>query len=131
MGDYPCPSFPAARFKEYLQKFGANWVIQKTDSAGLIQVKLKTLEEYKPLFEEKDKFLLIQAEEITDNYEKKPIHIGAINVKEMIPPQGGNSVTEVMQHNLDAVYAQRQRPGNRYWRISIIPISSGPSSWKI
>ncbi len=107
----PAHPFRQNRFKEYLQKFGANWVIQKKDSAGLIQVKLKTLAEYKPLFEEKDKFLLIQAEEITDNYEKKPIHIGAVNVKEMIPPQRGNNVTEVMQNNLDAVYAQRQRTG--------------------
>jgi hypothetical protein len=105
----PAHPFRQNRFKEYLQRFGANWVVQKTDSAGLIQVKLKTLAEYKPLFEEKDKFLLIQAEEVTDNYQKKPIHIGAVNVKEMIPPQGGNSVTEVMQHNLDAIYAQRQR----------------------
>lgn len=107
----PAHPFRQHRFKEYLQKFGSNWVIQKTDSAGLIQVRLKTLAEYKPLFEEKDKFLLIQAEEITDKYEKKPIHIGAVNVKEVIPPQRGNSVTEVMQHNLDAVYAQRKRTG--------------------
>lgn len=107
----PAHPFRQRRFKEYVEKFGANWVVQKTDSAGRIRVRLKTLAEYKPLFEEKDKFLLIQAEEITDKFEKKPIHINAINNKEMIPPQGGNSVTEVMQHNLDAVYAQRQRTG--------------------
>jgi hypothetical protein len=34
-----------------------------------------------------------------------------VNVKELIKPQGGNSVTEVMQHNLDAVYAQRAKTG--------------------
>ena len=107
----PAHPFRQRRFKEYVEKFGANWVVQQKDSAGLIQVRLKTQAEYKPLFEEKNKFLLIQAEEITDKYEKKPIHINAINNREMIPPQGGNSVTEVMQHNLDAVYAQRQRTG--------------------
>jgi len=107
----PSHPFRQRRFKEYLQKFGSDWVVQKTDSAGNISVRLKTLAEYKPLFEEKDHFLLMQAEEISDKYEKKPVHIGAINVQELIKPQGGNSVAEVMQNNLDAVKAQRQRTG--------------------
>lgn len=107
----PAHPFRQRRFKEYVERFGSNWVIQKTDSAGAIHVRLKTLAEYKPLFEEKGEFLLIQAEEITDKFEKKPIHINAVNNRELIQPQGGNSVTEVMQRNLDAVYAQRQRTG--------------------
>jgi hypothetical protein len=125
----PAHPFRQRRFNEYVQKFGSNWVVQKTDSAGNIHVRLKTLAEYRPLFEKKDKFLLIQAEEITDKFEKKPIHIGAINTREVIPPQGGKSVTDVMQRNLDAVYAQRQRTGqpmlahinhpNYIWAIKI------------
>jgi hypothetical protein len=101
--------FRQERFKEYLQKFGAGWVVYKIDSAGRASVKLKTLEEYRPLFEEKGKFLIMQAEEITDAYKGKPLHMGAVNIKEVIQPKGGNSVTEVMQNNLDAVYEQRQR----------------------
>ena len=97
------------RFQEYLKKYGENWVTYKGDSANRIKVKLKTLEEYRPLFEEKEKFLIMQAEEITASYEKKPIHIGAINVAELIAPQGGNSVSEVMQNNLNAVHEQRRR----------------------
>jgi hypothetical protein len=107
----PAHPFRQRRFKEYVEKFGADWVVQKTDSAGLINVRLKTLAEYKPLFEEKNKFLLIQAEEITDKFEKKQVHIGAINVQEVIKPQGGTSVVDVMQRNLDQVYAQRLRTG--------------------
>jgi hypothetical protein len=53
----------------------------------------------------------MQAEEISDQFQKKPIHIGAINVREVIKPKGGNSVAEVMQNNLDQVYAQRERTG--------------------
>lgn len=107
----PTHPFRQRRFKEYLEKFGKDWVEQKTDSAGNILVRLKMLSEYKPMFEEKDKFLIMQAEEISDKYETKPIHIGAINVQELIKPQGGNSVAEVMQNNLDAVLAQRERTG--------------------
>ena len=103
--------FRQRRFKEYLSKYGPDWVTYKTDSAGRIQVKLKTLEEYRPRFEEKEKFLIMQAEEVSDSYKGKPIHMGAINVKELVKPQGGNSVAEVMQNNLDAVWAQRKQTG--------------------
>jgi hypothetical protein len=107
----PAHPFRQQRFKEYLEKYGQDWVTYKTDSAGLIQVKLKTFGEYASLFEEKGKFLIMQAEEISDGYKGKPIHMNAINIKEVIQPKGGNSITEVMQNNLDQVYAQRQRTG--------------------
>ena len=105
------PAFPAheRRFAEYRKKYGEDWVTYEVDSAKRIKVKLKTLQEYAPLFEEKGKFLIIQAEEITDSFEKKPVHINAINIKELILPRGGNSVAEVMQNNLDAVHEQRER----------------------
>lgn len=107
----PAHPFRQSRFREYLEKYGKDWVSYKTDSAGKISVRLKTLAEYQPMFEEVNKFLIMQAEEISDEYQKKPIHIGAINVREVIKPQGGNSVAEVMQNNLDQVYAQRARTG--------------------
>lgn len=107
----PSHPFRQQRFKQYLEKYPKDWVVYKNDTGGTIKVKLKTLAEYRPLFEEKDKFLIIQAEEITDQYQKKPIHIGAVNIKELVKPQGGNSVAEVMQKNLDEVYAQRDRTG--------------------
>ena len=107
----PSHPFRQQRFKEYLAKYGKDWVVYKTDSSGKIQVRLKTLAEYRPLFEEKNKFLIIQAEEITDKFESKPIHINAVNLQELILPQGGNSVAQVMQNNLDRVYEQRRRSG--------------------
>lgn len=107
----PAQPFRQARFREYLEKYGKDWVTYKTDPEGKISVKLKTLAEYKPKFEEKDKFLIIPAEEVSDKYKNKPIHMGAINIKELIKPQGGNSVTEVMQNNIDQVYEQRKRTG--------------------
>jgi hypothetical protein len=107
----PVHPFRQKGFRDYLEKYGKDWVTYKTDSAGQISVKLKTLTEYQPLFEEKDKFLIMKAEEITDRFEKKPIHIGAINIRDLINPKGGNSVAEVMQNNLDQVYAQREQTG--------------------
>ena len=107
----PAHPFRQRRFNEYLEKYGKDWVTYKTDSTGLMEVKLKTFEEYAPLFEEKGKFLIMPAEEISDEYKGKPVHMNAINVKDVIQPKGGNSIAEVMQNNLDQVYAQRQRTG--------------------
>jgi hypothetical protein len=40
-----------------------------------------------------------------------PIHVNATNVVKMIPPQGGSSVVDVMQRNVDAVLSQRDSTG--------------------
>lgn len=109
--EIPVHPFRQKRFQEYLKKYGPDWVKYKTDTAGKISVKLKMLEEYRPLFEEKGKFLIIKAEEITDAYKGKPVHMNAINIKDLITPKGGNSIAEVIQNNLDQVWAQRERTG--------------------
>ena len=95
-------------FSNYLEGYGSDWVEHRTDSSGL-QVKLKTYEEYKPLFEENQKFLIIQSEEITDRFENKPLHLNATNLQNLINPQGGNSVAEVLQNNINQVLDQRER----------------------
>lgn len=97
-------------FQEYLTKYDSTWVVYKVDS-GRINVKLKTYEEYRPLFEEKGKFLILKSEEITDRFENKHIHMNATNVQSLIKPQGGTSVVDVIQNNLDAVLEQRQETG--------------------
>ncbi|WOD42728.1 PHP domain-containing protein [Hwangdonia lutea] len=98
-------------FKNYLNTYGDDWVNYRVDSLNRTQVKLKTYEEYRPKFEEDGKFLIIQSEEITDGYNGKPIHINATNVKRKIDPQGGNSVLEVMQNNLDEVAKHKEEFG--------------------
>lgn len=97
-------------FEKYLAKYDSNWVKYKIDS-GNINVKLKTYEEYKPLFEDPGKFLIIQSEEITDRFENKHVHMNATNIQKFIKPQGGSSVVEVMQNNIDAVRKQREETG--------------------
>ncbi len=100
----------AAAFAKYLAKFGAPWVEQR-EADGQRQVRLKMLSEFRGRFEKPEQFLLIQAEEITDNFIKVPIHMGAINVRELIKPQGGKSIVETLENNLAAVAEQRARTG--------------------
>jgi hypothetical protein len=94
----------------YLERFGDEWV-ERREVNGTLEVRLRTLEEYRVLFEEPGGFLVIQSEEITDRFQSKPIHVNATNIAELIPPQGGGSVVEVMQNNVDAVIAQRRATG--------------------
>ncbi len=108
-------------FKNYLDKYGSDWVNHKLDS-GRIHVQLKTYEEYKRIFEEKEEFLIIQSEEITDNFEDKPLHMNATNIQVTIEPQGGNSVVEVLQNNIDEVINQGEETG-----IPILPHINHPN----
>ena len=97
-------------FLSYLKQYGEDWVNYRVDS-GKVAVQLKTLDEYRPLFEEEGKFLIMQGEEITDGFDGAPIHLNSTNLIELIEPQGGNSVVEVLQRNIDAVNAQREKTG--------------------
>lgn len=100
-------------YMRYVRLFGDRWVEVEplADSlsdgdAELWRVRLKTMTEYRSLFEEPGKFLLIKSEEISDRFENKPIHVNATNVQKLISPQRGTSVVEVLQHNVDAILDQ-------------------------
>lgn len=91
-------------------RFPEEWVEERTVD-GRLEVRLKTFEEVSQAIAEPGEFLLIQGEEITDRFQNLPIHMNATNVKELIPPLGGDSVYEVMQNNTNALIAQRERTG--------------------
>ena len=52
-----------------------------------------------------EQFLVIRGEEVTDAFEDKPFPINGIDVQPLVEPQGGNSVVEVIQRNVDAIRA--------------------------
>ena len=96
--------------ERYRNAMGADWVQTRTVD-GKQQIRLKPLNEFRPLFDEAGKFLLIQGEEITDHFERLPIHVNATNLHDLISPQGGKSVRETMSKNLQAVQRQSERIG--------------------
>jgi hypothetical protein len=98
-------------FDKYAAKFGEAWVNTREDEKAGKQVRLKRFAEYHGRFDEPGKFLLIQCEEISDRHLTAPIHVNAHNLRERILPQGGDSMVDVMQRNVDAVFAQRERTG--------------------
>jgi len=113
---------------KYTRRFGSNWVTRGVSANGTPLILLKSLAELRGQFEAPGRFLLIQAEEVTDKFGRWPIHLIASNIRELIKPQGGNSPIEVMQNNIDALVRQREREGvpmmihlahpNFYWAVT-------------
>lgn len=91
--------------KTYKAMFGREWV-EEREANGKTEVKLKTLDEFRSLFESPGSFTFIKGEEISDRFTVHPVHLNGINLVEMVKPQGGHSVTTVIQNNMDAVAAQ-------------------------
>lgn len=102
--------FRYGTYLNYRARFGSAWVESEEHNDSLF-VRLKRFDEYADKFNASGKFLVIHSEEITDGFDGKPIHVNATNIDELIPPQGGKSVLEVMQRNVDAVLRQRERTG--------------------
>lgn len=93
---------------KYLDRFGSDWV-QTRQLNGKKQVRLKPLNEFRHLLEETDRFILIQGEELTPGKG----HVNAINTIERIGARGGNTDTEILQNNINAVLEQEQRTGQQ------------------
>jgi hypothetical protein len=96
-----------AVFEQYLEEFGENWVEYKMVNDTL-EARLKPLNEYRHLFEEAGKFMLINSEEITDVH---VVHVNAHNILHYIPPQGGATVRETIQNNVNAVHHHHHETG--------------------
>jgi hypothetical protein len=96
-------------FRNYLNKFGKDWVDYKTDT-GRVQVKLKTFPEYQTKMQA-DSFLILPAEEITCRVDQKHVHVNATNLQEFIAPPQGTTVAETMQKAVNEVLDQRKRTG--------------------
>jgi hypothetical protein len=95
--------------EKYRSRFGDKVQTRGAAADQTMEIRLQPLETYRGWLEEPGKFLLIQAEEITDKFEKKPVHMNATNLGEVIKPVGGGSVREVIENNLRAIKAQAAR----------------------
>jgi hypothetical protein len=96
--------------EKYRERFGAKWV-EWRPLQTIPQVRLKTLKEFGPLFNERGRFLLIPSEEISDHYKRLSIHLNGTNLRNPIKPKHGTNVADVIQRNVDAVLEQQQRTG--------------------
>jgi predicted metal-dependent phosphoesterase TrpH len=56
------------------------------------------------------KFLVIKGEEVTDRFGETPIHINGLEVERLVEPQGGATLVETVQRNVDAIRATHGVP---------------------
>lgn len=70
----------------------------------------------------KEQFIVIRGEEVSDKFGEKPIHINGLDVERLVKPQGGGSVAEVIQRNVNEIRNARGVPHinhpNFEWTIS-------------
>jgi len=96
--------------KKYEERFGAGWV-ERRESEGNLEYRLKPLDEFRALVEQRGQFIMIPSEEISDKAEGVPVHINASNVRDVIEPLGGASVREAIENNLRSVEEQAKQAG--------------------
>lgn len=69
-----------------------------------------------------EQFLLVPGEEVTDAFEKKPLHVNGLNVTRLVEARHGTSVLDTLQRNVDAIRAAQGTPHvnhpNFGWAIS-------------
>jgi len=53
-----------------------------------------------------EQFIVIRGEEVSDGFGGKPIHINGLNLQQLVPAQGGNSIVDVLQNNVTAIRNQ-------------------------
>jgi hypothetical protein len=97
-----------AVYEIYRERFGDHWV-ETRERDGRFEVRLKPLSEFRHLFEQAGRFLLIEAEEITER--QHVVHVNAANLVELIEPRTGASVGETIRLNIEAVHQQSRKHG--------------------
>jgi hypothetical protein len=64
---------------------------------------LTSVEALQALHGADERFLVVRGEEVTDRFGDRSIHVNGLNLGELVPPQGGGSVVDVVQRNVDAI----------------------------
>lgn len=98
------------RVEDLKTRFGEDWVIVR-EVDGQREMRLKTLDELRTRFEVPGEFILVKGEEISDSFERRPLHVSVLNLAEFIERKGGESRSSTMRNNLDAVLEQESRLG--------------------
>jgi predicted metal-dependent phosphoesterase TrpH len=83
---------------------------------------LTEIDSLSEVFGKEEQFLLIPGTEVTDQLENKAIHLNSLNTTINVLPQGGNSVIETLQNNIDAIRKAAAIPHinhpNHRWSIT-------------
>ena len=86
-----------------IETYGEEWV-EKRVSEGVIEMRLKRLDELQGQLKDRgSEMLLVPSEEVTDAFSGKPVHINGLNFAGVVEPQHGDGVQETMERNHAAI----------------------------
>lgn len=98
--------------QKYRARFGGGWVETRGEpETAEYEVRLKPLDEFRSLVEQRGQFIMMPSEEISDKALGKPVHLNATNIRDVIQPLGGATISEAIENNLRAVEEQAERTG--------------------
>lgn len=98
--------------KKYRNRFGKEWVETRgKEGTDKQEVRLKPLNEFRALLEERGRFIMIPSEEISDSSQGKPLHMNVTNIKKIIAPVKGATMRETLTIQLRAVELQSKETG--------------------
>ena len=100
-------------FQKYLDRFGSSWVQTRgSREQGTLEVRLKPFDEYRSLFEERGRFILLPGEEVTmEAANKRAVHMNVTNLMELIAPAEGATVPELIEKTTKTAQEQATRLG--------------------
>lgn len=91
---------------KYMESMGEDHVDIRDRDKGGKEVRLRTFAECQKQFDQRESFLLLTGEEISDEVDGVPLHMNATNLKDVLIPTGGTSIREAMRANLRAANLQ-------------------------
>lgn len=101
-------------FEKYIRRYGSGWVETRNAPDGSSEVRLKPIEEYRTLVEERGVFLMIEAEEVTGSAQNgRDIHINVSNVSEKIEPASEADVPAMIARTFKAAQEQARKNGKQ------------------
>lgn len=95
---------------EHLQQVFPDWVEHRVVE-GKLEVRLRRFDEVSEKLNQSGQFLLVQGEEVSDAFEKIPIHLNVSNIQHLINPRHGRDVFDTIQNNVRAALKQREETG--------------------
>ncbi len=126
ISEAPGSRLTTERVDDLIARFGsAN--VETRETNGKREMRLHTLDELRTQYEKQGEFIFIQGEEITDSFNRLPVHVNGLNLVNVIEPQGGTSVQDVMQRDIDAVIEQ----GHQLRRPTLAHINHPNFGWGV
>jgi hypothetical protein len=71
---------------------------------------LTEVDKLNPVIAAREKFLLVQGEEVTARFQERPVHVNAIELSELILPESGSNLPETIRKNVDAIHKKGAIP---------------------